>query len=155
MVTPSLLETPCPFLDGSQPVCCDDDSATIMGKFKNNNSRQPTALTPLTQFFGTLVLFAQSIWKSCGVNSRATLIKQTLVSLLSLWPVSLYHRLHLVVGTNLRTDYFQPESRLRLRDILVLSTRADCCRIRFNKCYCLHGLPGSEWNEPEHVNYHV
>lgn len=32
MATPSLLETPCPFLDGSQPVCCDDDSATIMGK---------------------------------------------------------------------------------------------------------------------------
>ena len=33
MATPSLLETPCPFLDGSVPVCCSDDSAEIMCMF--------------------------------------------------------------------------------------------------------------------------
>jgi len=38
MQTPSLLETPCPFIDATQPLCCDDDSATIMGKLSHTRS---------------------------------------------------------------------------------------------------------------------
>lgn len=35
IATPSLLATPCPFIDTTVPLCCSDDNAIIAGKYSN------------------------------------------------------------------------------------------------------------------------
>lgn len=85
ITTPSLLETPCPFIDASVPLCCSDDNAIVMGKWQKIASMTNLLCQLITLMHWMLcssmpALSARPTSRLCGANMLATLTKRISVS---------------------------------------------------------------------------